>query len=418
MPPPRPDRRLAPRPDRRLAPRPLPAHLASAAGLWLGSRIALPLLSSVSLPSSPAGDRLRAVAAEIGALGFEEVCDALDAEIARRAAAYLTGLEAYRAHPYRRSAPDPPVVWREGATRLLDYGRDPAAPAVMVVPSLVNRCYVMDLLPERSFLGHLASRGLRPLIVDWGMPGAAETGLDLSGCVARLERALAVVEQSTAQPIAVLGYCMGGLLALALALRRARRVGCVALLATPWDFHAERALPARLLGLLGDCLAGCGDCATVPVDVVQSLFFLLDPFLAPRKFVRFAGLDPAGDEARGFVALEDWINDGVPLPVAVARECLRSWYGDNAPARGKWLIAGDAVRPQSLRCPALVVIPGRDRIVPPGSAEPLAAAIPDAEVLRPPLGHVGMMSAARAPELLWAPVAAWLEARLRRQPGP
>ena len=150
----------------------------------------------------------------------------------------------------------------------------------------------------------------------------------------------------------------------------------------------------------------------LPVELVQSLFFMLDPFLGQRKFVRFAGLDPAGDEARGFVALEDWINDGVPLPIAVARECLRSWYGDNAPGRGLWQVAGRDVRPQQLRLPALVVIPGHDRIVPPASAEPLAAAIPNAEVLRPPLGHIGMMSAARAPELLWTPIAAWLKAQL------
>jgi len=58
------------------------------------------------------------------------------------------------------------------------------------------------------------------------------------------------------------------------------------------------------------------------------------------------------------------------------------------------------------------VVPGRDRIVPPSSAEPLATAIGDATVLRPQLGHVGMMSAARAPEMLWDPIAGWLRAQL------
>jgi polyhydroxyalkanoate synthase subunit PhaC len=405
----------APRPDRRLAPRPLPAHLTSAAALWLSSRVALPSLRNVSPPSNPADGRLRALADEIDAFGPDQVADALEAEIARRAQAYLDGLEAYRRHPYRRPATAAAVAWREGASRLLDYGRDDNAPAVLVVPSLINRCYVLDLLPERSFLRHLARRGLRPLVVDWGSPGAAEIGLDLAGCVDRLDRAFAFAAQSAGTPVAVLGYCMGGLLALALALRRQRQLAGLALLATPWDFHAERSAQVHLLGLLGDRLPALGtSAATVPVELVQSLFFMLDPFLAERKFVRFAGLDPAADEARGFVALEDWINDGVPLPLAVARECLRSWYRDNAPGRGVWRVAGLAIRPQLLRRPALVVIPGRDRIVPPGSAEPLAAAIPEAEALRPPLGHVGMMSAARAPEMLWTPIAEWLRAQLAR----
>ena len=404
---------LAPRPDRRLAPRPLPAHLSSAAVLWRSSRIALPFWKIASPPSNETGRRLRTLAAEIDAFGLSEVAAALDAEIARRATAYIDGLEAYRRHPYRRAAAEPPVIWRESATRLLDYGGDAAAPAVFVVPSLINRYYVLDLLPERSFLRHLAGYGLRPLVVDWGSPGAAETGRDVGGYVQRLDRAFAFAARSGTRPLAVVGYCMGGLLAMALALRRQRQVACLALLATPWDFHAERTMRARLLRLLGDCLSAL-DAAVVPVEVVQSLFFLLDPFLGQRKFVRFAALDPAAEEARGFVALEDWINDGVPLPTAVARECLRAWYGDNAPGRGLWRVAGLTVRPQLLRRPALVVIPGRDRIVPPASAEPLATAIPNAEVLRPPLGHIGMMSAARALEMLWTPLAQWLRARLVR----
>jgi polyhydroxyalkanoate synthase len=68
--------------------------------------------------------------------------------------------------------------------------------------------------------------------------------------------------------------------------------------------------------------------------------------------------------------------------------------------------------PEELQRPALVVIPGGDRIVPPPSAEPLAAALAGASVLRPALGHVGMMAAARAPTLLWTPIAQWLRGRL------
>jgi polyhydroxyalkanoate synthase len=86
----------------------------------------------------------------------------------------------------------------------------------------------------------------------------------------------------------------------------------------------------------------------------------------------------------------------------VARDCGRSWYGDNEPCRGLWRVAGQPVRPPLLDRPALVVVPGRDRIVPPAAAEPLAAA----------LGHIGMMSAVRAPEILWTPIAAWLRAQL------
>jgi polyhydroxyalkanoate synthase len=399
--------------DRRLVPRPLAAHLASAMMLWSSSRSALPILNNASLPSSEAAERLRAVAAEIDAVGSSSVAAALDLEITRRAKSYLAGLEAYRRHPYRRGDEAPPVLWREGTTRLLDYGGDTAGPVILVVPSLINRFYVLDLLPERSFLRHLAGRGLRPLVVDWGAPSSEERGFDLTDYVAgRLESAFQAALALAGAPIGVAGYCMGGLFALALALRRPHETACLALLATPWDFHAERAQPAQFFGRIADCLPLlCDDHGALPVEVVQTLFFILDPFSAERKFTRFAELDPKGDKARAFVALEDWVNDGVPLAAAVARDCARSWYGANEPARGRWQISGETVDPKQLRSPALVVVPSRDRIVPPSSAEALATALGGATVLRPPLGHVGMMSTARAAEL-WTAIANWLRARM------
>jgi polyhydroxyalkanoate synthase subunit PhaC len=202
---------------------------------------------------------------------------------------------------------------------------------------------------------------------------------------------------------------MGGLLALALALHRPADIACLALLATPWDFHAERHAQAQLLGMLVEWLRlVIGGAEPVPVSVIQGLFLALDPFLAERKFIRFAGLDPDGAAARGFVALEDWINDGVPLARPAALECARSWYRDNDPGRGLWRVADRPVRPDEIATPTLVVLPSRDRIVPPRSAEKLAAAIPGAIVLRPPFGHIGMMASDHAPAAVWDPIADWL----------
>jgi polyhydroxyalkanoate synthase len=333
----------------------------------------------------------------------------------QRATAFTAGLEAYRRHPYRRPIASPPVLWRAGAARLLDYGGGASVATVLVVPSLINRCDILDLLPERSFVRDLAARGLRPLLLDWGEPGEAERGFGLSDYIAGpLAAALAAAVAAVGGPVAVCGYCMGGLLALALALRHSDTVAAIALLATPWDFHSVRPAQAKLLGALAEFLPLLGGAdERLPVAVIQALFLSLDPFLAERKFIRFAGLDLTGGAARSFVALEDWINDGVPLARNVALECALSWYRDNLPARGQWCVAGRPVRPASLSAPALVVLPSRDRIVPPPSAAPLAAALPDATVLRPPFGHIGMMTSPAAPDAVWGPIAEWLDQQLR-----
>ena len=149
----------------------------------------------------------------------------------------------------------------------------------------------------------------------------------------------------------------------------------------------------------------------LPVDIIQGLFASLDPQLVLRKFLAFARLDPESPKVAAFVALEDWLNDGVALSAPVARECLGGWYGDNTPARGAWRVAGQVIDPRRLARPSLCMIPAQDRIVPPPSARALSDALPGAEILVPRLGHIGMMVSAGAERQVWRPLAEWLKAR-------
>jgi poly(3-hydroxyalkanoate) synthetase len=328
------------------------------------------------------------------------------AETLRQDRALLAGIAAYRRHPWQRDLPDPPVLWAEGETRLLDYGG--AGPTVLFVPSLVNRAYVLDLAPGNSLLRWLAGQGVRALLLDWGWPGETERHFTLTDYIAgRLERALL----ATGGRVVLAGYCMGGLLALAAAQRRPDLVTALALLATPWDFHAadaaQAATLAGVLPLLEPMLAFGG---ALPVDALQVLFALLDPYGIAAKYRGFAALDPTSARARLFVALEDWLNDGVPLAAPVARECLDGWYGRNTPARLHWRVAGLPVDPGRLRLPCFVAVPGRDRIVPPESALPLAALIEGAVLHQPGAGHIGMAAGSTAETALWRPLRAWIAA--------
>jgi polyhydroxyalkanoate synthase len=337
---------------------------------------------------------------------------AVDREVKARAAALLKGVEAYRRHPYHRDLPDPPTIMEEGSSRLLDYGGETGGRPVLIVPSLVNRYYILDLSRRNSFLRWLAGEGFRPLVVDWGRPGEAERGFTLTDYIAgRLERFLMKAVDLAGGPLPVVGYCMGGDLALALAARRPKEVAALALLATPWDFHAGQGDFARSAPLLllpyEPAMALLGE---LPVDALQALFAGIDPEMTVRKFLAFARLDPGSTKAETFVALEDWLNDGVPLAAPVARETINGWYGQNLTAEGKWLIAGAPVTPAKIETPTLCLIPTGDRIVPPASALALAEALPNATVMQPEAGHIGMMASARAQKTVWEPLATWLAA--------
>ena len=395
----------------RRGPRPLLLHLTLAMLRSNVSRATSPLWNA-DWPNSSVAAILQSIQTAVRHGNLEnEFSSAVVAETLRQDAALIGGIAAYRRHPSHRTLIDPPIIWSEGPTNLLDYGPETGRP-VLFVPSLINRAYVLDLAEGHSMLRWLAGQGIRPLLLDWGWPEETERRFSLTDYVAgRMERAMAAAARIvTGRPI-LAGYCMGGTLAVAAAQRRPDLISGLALLAAPWDFHApdaDRALQAaETLPLLEPALAFSH---ALPVDLLQSLFALLDPWGVADKYRGFARLPRDSERARLFVALEDWLNDGVPLAAEVARSCLGEWYGENAPARGRWRIAGLPVDPAAIITPTFVAVPDRDRIVPPESARPLARLIPGAVLHQPTAGHIGMAAGARAETALWRPLRDWVRA--------
>jgi polyhydroxyalkanoate synthase len=421
----------------RTGPRPLALHLATEAWIvqaammglapfWPGSKPssnASPR-SSQSPPSTlnPWADPARQIAAAAVGKNPEAIdrpwpayldaakfLDAVIAAGALRMQGFLEGVQRYQNHRSTRTLASPPPVWTRGAAALRDYGGEGAA--VVFVPSLINRATILDLAEDRSLLRAAAGAGLHTFLLDWGEPGLAERAFTLTDYVAGvLIPALAFVKAQTGAAPKVVGYCMGGTLAVAPAVLRPDLVRALALLAAPWDFHADSGAARAMMELSRPLLSLMIDAeGAASVDLLQALFVTLDPTLVGRKFRRFAALDPASEEAGRFVALEDWLNDGVPLAGPVARECMFAWYGNNTPANGAWEIGGTPVDPGNVRCPALAFIPNHDRIVPPKSATALAAAIAGAEVRTVDLGHIGMIAGGSALKRVYAPLLAWLK---------
>lgn len=414
-------------PPPRLGPRPLPLHLLSCWSFYSSSLPASllwssgwPILKGLMPPPPPIsggfppapGIPLNPTGGAAESSGFDPIrfTQAVEAAGRRRLGAFLTGVQRYRDHPYRRNLPDPQERARWGNIRLLDYSEPGATgPLLLCLPSLINRAYILDLTEERSFLRWLAGKGLRPLLMDWGTPGPDEADFTLTDYIeGPIFEALALASAQAGGRVGLLGYCMGGLLALAAAERHPTLVERLLLLATPWDFHSDPGQARRLTAALPALMQTIDWHQGLPIDVIQTLFAGIDPLQIARKFEAFARLAPDGGPARAFVALEDWLNDGVPLVAPVARETLGGWYRDNNPPQGRWRVAGRPIRPAHVTMPTLSLVPKADRIVPPASALALAHAIPGGLTHEIGLGHIGMMVGARAPALVWEPIRAFV----------
>ncbi|SEJ42642.1 polyhydroxyalkanoate synthase [Sphingobium sp. AP50] len=266
------------------------------------------------------------------------------------------------------------------------------------MPSLINPPQVLDLSGSRSMLRHMAAAGHEAYLVDWGAPSAQDAALGLDGHI--MDRLLPMLAALPRPPILV-GYCLGGTLALGAAAMQ--RFPAVATIAAPWRFDAFPAADLDLIAnMWGNAKTMCERIGYVPMEVLQSGFWAMDPARTIAKYAAFADAPAGSDAERAFLAVEDWANGGAPLSFAAGRDLFESLYAGNASGAGRWRIGGRAVDIAALDCPTLSIVSTSDRIVPALAGPRLS------EEHSLHLGHVGMVVGGRAREILWEPLSDWI----------
>ncbi len=137
------------------------------------------------------------------------------------------------------------VVHQNALMQLIQYA--PSTERVLkrpllMVPPWINKFYILDLAPEKSFIKWCIDHGLTVFVISWVNPDAQLAGKSFADYMREgpLE-AIDVITRITGETkVNVLGYCVGGtLLASTLAYLAALgddRTGCATLLATQVDF--------------------------------------------------------------------------------------------------------------------------------------------------------------------------------------
>ena len=307
---------------------------------------------------------------------FLELVREVSVSDAALAADALVGLRAYQRAPHSERAQPKPEVARVLGASLRDHGGK--GPPLVLVPSLINPPRILDLDEEVSLAAAIARLGRRTFLLDWGK-SASRAGLTVREHV---EMLLLPLLRSIDRPAALVGYCLGGTMAIAAAnLIRTERV---ATLAAPWNFARYSESSSRALSDMWQRAEPAAKAlGALPMEVLQAAFWSLDPERTVRKFAQFGALDQGSAEARRFVELEEWANEGEPLPYPAATELVEDLFGLDLPGSGKWMIGGEPMSDR-LSVPSLHLTSERDLIAPPQTAA-------RGDVQSIASGHVGMI---------------------------
>jgi polyhydroxyalkanoate synthase len=307
-------------------------------------------------------------------------------------------------------------IYRRNKLRVLHYHRaTPPRPGlpVLLVPSIINRAYILDLTPGFSVVEHLLAQGCDVFMIDWGVPSDEDRFVVFDDLIEpMLDRALRAVLRHTGQPRATLvGYCMGGTLALIYGALHPARVGGLCNLLGPVDF-------ARA-GLLSDWVARrhfdpdlyIDACGNMPPLLMQTGFQMMRPLAQLQKAVK--NLKPADKDPeaeRFFAALDAWSWDNIPFPGDAYRRYIRALYQDNALYLGTLTVRGAPVDLGRIACPVLTLCADKDHIVPPACATALGERLGEVphEVVCVRGGHVAAVVGPQGQKQLWPALVRWL----------
>ncbi|HUS30412.1 MAG TPA: alpha/beta fold hydrolase [Kofleriaceae bacterium] len=284
----------------------------------------------------------------------------------------------------------------------------------LLIPSMINRWYVLDLRPGASLVEALVRAHFDVWCLDWGTPEAEDRYLDWEAVLARLGRAVRRVKRETgADKLGVLGYCMGGTLTTIYAAQHADEIAALVTLAAPIDFQNGGQLRCMVEPQWFDADA-IADAGNVEPTQMQSGFTALRPTLELGKLASLPDLMSDAKAREGFLALDAWASDNIPFPAEAYRRYIREMYQANQLVDGSHRVANRDVKLSAITCPTLVITASRDQICPPAAATALLDLIgsTDKQVLDVPGGHVGAVVGSRAARDMYPALVRWLEARL------
>ncbi len=286
---------------------------------------------------------------------------------------------------------------------------------IVFVPSLINRHYILDLMPGRSLVEFLVGAGFDVYMVDWGRPSDEDryASFDdyLDGVLHRALRRAAA--RAGTDKVTLIGYCMGGTLTAIYTALHPEKVRNLVTFAAPIDFSEGGLLSEWTdrrrfnADLLVDSLGN------VPWQLMQASFHMLIPTLWAQKALYLYDRLENDAFVDHFLALETWGNDNVSFPGECYRRYVKDLYQGNELVRGGLYIHGKAARLENIHCPVLNVAALGDHIVPLASTKPLTdrAASTDKDLWELPGGHIGAIVSRTAARTFWPALDAWLRQR-------
>lgn len=278
----------------------------------------------------------------------------------------VSGIKKYSSTSIPKHQYNGAKLFSIGSTDVYSYASEGVP--VLIIPSLINKASILDLSKDMSLVLRLKSLGLRPILIAWNDPNENELNFGLKDYNNRLKEIIEKINE----PMALLGYCMGGFMALMTYPEVVKYVSHIITIATPWDFNSKNFQGMKNIHISFFDLLGF-----VPKEIIRDMF-AIQHISSGNKYIE---LSRGGLNIKDFAIIENWVNDGMNMTLNLFKD-LKELISQN------YLMTLDLSK---FDTQTLNIIAKRDSVCPINTTLPLSMALPNSTTKFYDAGHVGMI---------------------------
>lgn len=283
---------------------------------------------------------------------------------------------------------------------------------IMITYALVNRAYMLDIQPDRSFIRNLLNLGLDVYMIDWGYPTQADRYLSMddyingymNNCVE------AVRKHSNSEKVTLMGICQGGTFSGIYSALYPQKVHNLITLVAPFDFATNDGLLFNWSKDM-DIDALVNAYGVVPGDVLNESYLMLMPFnLNIKKYIDMLEVLEDQDKLINFLRMEKWIFDSPGQAGECLRQFVKDLYQGNKLAKGQLKLGDKTVDLGKITMPILNIYASADHLVPPAATKPFNDLVSskDKTLYEFKGGHIGVFVGSRSQKELAPAISKWL----------
>ncbi|HEY8140447.1 MAG TPA: class III poly(R)-hydroxyalkanoic acid synthase subunit PhaC [Nitrososphaera sp.] len=286
---------------------------------------------------------------------------------------------------------------------------------ILVAYALINKSYVLDLQPDKSWVRSLLSQGFDVFLIDWKTPTTADKYASFDDYVnCDMDRCVDIVlKKNKVDQLTLHGYCMGASMSAMYTTLHQEKVRNLAVIAPVVDTEKDTTVIGNIAKHM-DVEKMVNIVGNLPAEQLYACYSILKPFKqGVNKYFNLVQNIDNESFVGNFLRIEKWLYDTPPIAGETFKQWIADIYQKNLFVKNELKLGDEVIDLSKIKVPLLNIVADEDHLVSPQCSAPLNDMVSsvDKRLMRFHTGHVGLIASLYSQNNVLPKVGQWLKAR-------